>query len=113
MWSQVITFSNNSFLRRTGEIPIMSAQSSQQVCLAANNKLISLDCGSQLTLPAPTGLSFAISSLFSLHCLRVVIEGQFVMVGPRCNLCCMTYSGEGEMGETVILLSAVDLLISA
>lgn len=64
--------SPTSLLRRTGEIPIMSAQSSQQVCLAANNKLISLDSESQLTQPPPTHLSVAISSLFSPHSFRLV-----------------------------------------
>lgn len=64
--------SPTSLLRRTGEIPIMSAQSSQQVCLAANNKLISLDSESQLTQPPPTYLSVAISSLFSPHSFRLV-----------------------------------------
>lgn len=65
----------------------MSAQSSQQVCLVANNKLVSLDSDSQLTQPPHTYLSVGISNPFSPHCLRLVIEGQFVMAGPKCNLC--------------------------
>lgn len=79
--------SPTSLLKRTSEIPIMSAQSSQQVCLPANNKLISPDSRSQLTQPPPAYLSVAICSPFSPHCLRLVIEGQFVMAGPESSLC--------------------------
>ena len=102
-WACVrLLLSPTSLLKRTGKIPIMSAQSSQQVCLVANNKLISLDSDSQLTQTPHTYLPAAISSPLSPHCLRLVIEGQFVMAGPKCNLCRMTGA----------LLSA-DFLISA
>lgn len=86
LWSQVISFSNISLLRRTGEIPIMSAQSSQQVSLAANNKLISLDSGSQLAQPPHTYCPFLL--LFQAHSLSPlfkadIIEEEFVRVGPK------------------------------
>lgn len=87
----------------------MSAQSSQQVCLAANNKLISLDSQSQITQPPPTYLYVAISSTFSPHCLRPVIEGQFVMAAPKSSPALNDLLLMGEIGA---LLSA-DFLISA
>lgn len=81
----------------------MSAQSSQQVCLAANNKLISLDSQSQITQPPPTYLYVAISSTFSTHCLRLVIEGQFVMAALKSSPALNDLFLMGEMGA---LLSA-------
>lgn len=75
----------------------MSAQSSQQVCLAANNKLISLDSESQLTQPPPTYVYVAISRLFFPHCLKMVNEGQFVTAGTKCSFDIL----KGGMGAPV------------
>lgn len=95
--------SPTSLLKRTGEIPIMSAQSSQQVCLPANNKLISPDSWSQLTQPPPAYLSVAISSPFSPHCLRLVIEEQLCYGWSRKRPVPNDLFQMGEMGA---LLSA-------
>lgn len=89
----------------------MSAQSSQQVCLAANNKLISLDSGSQLAQPPHTYCPFLL--LFQAHSLSPlfkagIIEGEFVRVGPKCT-CTAWLMTKREM---VPLLTA-DSLISA
>lgn len=80
-----------SLLKRTGKIPITSAQSSQQVCLAANNKLISLDSESQLTQTPPTYHFVAISRLFIplfLDKLFIIAAIKYRLSATKCECMC-------------------------